>query len=121
VGESHVGSIINSHFAHPLSKCGVFAGNDGGHFQHMYDSREKQTSDRSLTHVSTAGLKEASKALADSCMAFYDGDKPGGIPGLLPPSSVGNYNWWQSGALWGQVRLKSNSDWNMSLTEVPDD
>ncbi|KAF2670502.1 mannan endo-1,6-alpha-mannosidase DCW1 [Microthyrium microscopicum] len=35
-------------------------------------------------------------------MAFYDGNKPGGIPGLLPPSAIGSYNWWESGALWGQ-------------------
>ena len=53
--------------------------------------------------IITASVKDASKALADSCMAFYDGDRPGGIPGLLPPSAIGNYNWWQSGALWGQV------------------
>ena len=36
-------------------------------------------------------------------MAFYDGGKPGGIPGLLPPNAVGSYNWWQSGALWTEV------------------
>jgi mannan endo-1,6-alpha-mannosidase len=36
-------------------------------------------------------------------MAYYNGDKPGAIPGLLPPSAVGSYNWWEAGALWGQV------------------
>jgi hypothetical protein len=39
-------------------------------------------------------------------MAFYDGNKPGGVPGLLPATSVGSYNWWEAGALWGQVRKK---------------
>lgn len=48
-------------------------------------------------------VKSVSRSLADSCMAFYDGDKPGGIPGLLPPTAVGSYNWWQSGAMWTEM------------------
>ncbi|KAK0628176.1 glycosyl hydrolase family 76-domain-containing protein [Bombardia bombarda] len=32
-------------------------------------------------------------------MSFYDGDQPGGIPGLLPPP----YYWWEAGALMGAL------------------
>jgi len=50
-----------------------------------------------------SNVKSTARLLADSCMAFYDGNQPGKIPGLLPPSAVGDYNWWQAGALWGQM------------------
>ena len=43
----------------------------------------------------TNNIKSAARTLAESCMNFYDGDKPGGIPGLLPPSAAGSYNWWE--------------------------
>lgn len=39
-------------------------------------------------------------------MSFYDGEKPGNIPGLLPSSpDDGNatYYWWTGGALWGAL------------------
>jgi len=51
-------------------------------------------------------------------MAFYDGDKPGGIPGQLPASAAGDYNWWEAGALFGQVRLSPSRDIASMLTEV---
>ena len=36
-------------------------------------------------------------------MNYYDGDKPGGTPGRLPAFAAGEYNWWQAGALFGQM------------------
>ncbi|KAF2398931.1 glycosyl hydrolase family 76 protein [Trichodelitschia bisporula] len=64
---------------------------------------------QSLHHVSaltldvgsTASIKKAAKALADSAMRYYDGDKPGSTPGLLP--AAGEFNWWEAGALFGQM------------------
>ena len=49
-----------------------------------------------------ASVKAVSRQLADSAMKFYDGDKPGSTPGLLPVA--GAFNWWEAGALFGQVR-----------------
>ncbi|KAF2840022.1 glycoside hydrolase family 76 protein [Patellaria atrata CBS 101060] len=44
-------------------------------------------------------IKDAAAVVAKGMMTFYNGDKPGGIPGLLPPP----YYWWESGAMWGQL------------------
>lgn len=44
-------------------------------------------------------IKDVSRQLADSAMKFYSGNQPGGTPGLLP----GDSNWWEAGALFGQV------------------
>lgn len=45
--------------------------------------------------------RSVAKTLAASTMAFYDGDKPGGTPGML--TAVGEFNWWEAGAMFGQV------------------
>jgi mannan endo-1,6-alpha-mannosidase len=37
-------------------------------------------------------------------LSFYEGDKPGMIPGILPgPPPAGPYYWWQGGAMWGTL------------------
>lgn len=37
-------------------------------------------------------------------MSFYDGDKPGQIPGILPgPPPEGEYYWWSGGLLWNTL------------------
>lgn len=37
-------------------------------------------------------------------MAYYNGDKPGMTPGILPgPPPAGPYYWWQGGAMWGTM------------------
>lgn len=47
-------------------------------------------------------MKNVSRELAASAMKYYDGHKPGGTPGMI--SSMGDFNWWEAGALFGQVR-----------------
>ncbi|KAA8628097.1 hypothetical protein SMACR_05476 [Sordaria macrospora] len=44
-------------------------------------------------------LKHAASFMAQDMMSFYSGDKPGGIPGLLPQP----YYWWEAGALMGSL------------------
>jgi hypothetical protein len=44
-----------------------------------------------------------SRELAASAMKYYDGNKPGGTPGMI--ASIGDFNWWEAGALFGQVRI----------------
>jgi hypothetical protein len=44
-------------------------------------------------------IKDVSRQLAASAMKYYDGNQPGKTPGLLP----GDFNWWEAGALFGQV------------------
>lgn len=47
-------------------------------------------------------MKTVSRELAASAMKYYDGNKPGGTPGMI--TSMGDFNWWEAGALFGQVR-----------------
>ncbi|KAL9599638.1 MAG: hypothetical protein Q9219_003722 [cf. Caloplaca sp. 3 TL-2023] len=44
-------------------------------------------------------IKAAAKIAAKDMMAYYDGDKPGGIPGNLPAP----YYWWECGAMFGSL------------------
>ncbi|KAK8068019.1 glycosyl hydrolase family 76 [Apiospora saccharicola] len=44
-------------------------------------------------------IKDVSKSMAQDLMGFYTGDKPGGIPGLLPQP----YYWWEAGAFLGAM------------------
>ncbi|KAI1494560.1 glycosyl hydrolase family 76-domain-containing protein [Biscogniauxia mediterranea] len=48
---------------------------------------------------STDSIKSVSKDIAQDLMTFYTGNKPGGIPGLLPEP----YYWWEGGALMGAL------------------
>lgn len=49
-----------------------------------------------------------SRELAASAMKYYDGHKPGGTPGMI--TSMGDFNWWEAGALFGQVRSFASED-----------
>jgi mannan endo-1,6-alpha-mannosidase len=53
---------------------------------------------RSLTYP-LENIKDVSRQLAESAMKYYHGNEPGGTPGLLP----GDFNWWEAGALFGQM------------------
>ncbi|KIH87419.1 mannan endo-1,6-alpha-mannosidase [Sporothrix brasiliensis 5110] len=46
----------------------------------------------------------AAKLKAYDVMTYYKGNLSGQIPGILPgPPPVGEYYWWQGGALWGTM------------------
>ncbi|KAK7974060.1 hypothetical protein PG989_015908 [Apiospora arundinis] len=44
-------------------------------------------------------IKDVSKSMAQDLMSFYNGNKPGGTPGLLPQP----YYWWEAGAFLGAL------------------
>ncbi|CAK4032596.1 glycoside hydrolase family 76 [Lecanosticta acicola] len=44
-------------------------------------------------------IREAAKTIATKMVAFYPGDHPGGIPGLLGDP----YYWWEAGAMFGAL------------------
>lgn len=44
-------------------------------------------------------IKAAAKLVAANMMTYYNGDQPGGVPGLLPAP----YYWWETGAMFGQL------------------
>ncbi|KAI0012083.1 glycosyl hydrolase family 76-domain-containing protein [Xylariaceae sp. FL0662B] len=44
-------------------------------------------------------IKDISKQMAEDLVSFYNGDKPGQIPGLLPEP----YYWWEGGAFMGAL------------------
>ncbi|KAK4162404.1 family 76 putative glycoside hydrolase [Cladorrhinum sp. PSN259] len=53
---------------------------------------------------STDSIKKAAKTVAANLWNYYDGDKPGRTPGILPgPPPAGDYYWWQAGAMFGTL------------------
>lgn len=53
---------------------------------------------------SPASIRKAAQQVADDLLTFYDGDKPGKTPGILPgPPPAGPYYWWTAGAMWGTL------------------
>ncbi|PHH74786.1 hypothetical protein CDD82_4763 [Ophiocordyceps australis] len=48
---------------------------------------------------SVDSIKTIAKSMADDMLSYYDGDKPGGTPGLLPQP----YYWWEAGAMMGAL------------------
>ncbi|KAK3319202.1 glycosyl hydrolase family 76-domain-containing protein [Apodospora peruviana] len=53
---------------------------------------------------SASSLKTASRQLAYDLMTYYKGNQSGQTPGILPgPPPVGEYYWWEGGALWGTM------------------
>ncbi|KAK7921525.1 family 76 glycosyl hydrolase [Apiospora marii] len=54
--------------------------------------------------VSDYSIKKAAALVAEDLMSFYDGDKPGHIPGMLSdPAPFGDYYWWTGGLLWNTL------------------
>ncbi|KJZ72567.1 hypothetical protein HIM_08091 [Hirsutella minnesotensis 3608] len=62
-------------------------------------------------------IKSVAKNMADDMLTFYDGDKPGGTPGLLPQP----YYWWEAGAMLGALidywYYTADSSYNDLITE----
>ncbi|KAK3708011.1 hypothetical protein LTR37_011704 [Vermiconidia calcicola] len=48
---------------------------------------------------SANSIKQAAKTIANGMLNYYNGEDPGGIPGLLPPP----YYWWEAGAMFGSL------------------
>ncbi|KAI1482338.1 glycoside hydrolase family 76 protein [Daldinia eschscholtzii] len=48
----------------------------------------------------TDSIKAAAALVAEDLLGFYDGDKPGKIPGILPEVEDGVLGWWSGGVLW---------------------
>ncbi|KAI1800530.1 glycoside hydrolase family 76 protein [Daldinia bambusicola] len=48
----------------------------------------------------TDSIKAAAALVAEDLMGFYDGDKPGNIPGILSEDDNGTVSWWTGGVLW---------------------
>lgn len=49
-------------------------------------------------------IRESAKTLAHDLMLYYDGNQTGKIPGILPgppDDGVGDYYWWEGGAMMG--------------------
>ncbi|KAB5566054.1 putative dfg5 protein [Coniochaeta sp. 2T2.1] len=54
--------------------------------------------------TSADSIKAAARIVARNLMSYYDGNKPGRTPGILPgPPPAGPYYWWEGGALWGTM------------------
>ncbi|CAH0040173.1 unnamed protein product [Clonostachys solani] len=48
---------------------------------------------------STESVTATAKKMASDMLSYYNGDKPGGTPGLLPDP----YYWWEAGAMFGAL------------------
>ncbi|WQF82830.1 Putative glycoside hydrolase, family 76, six-hairpin glycosidase superfamily [Colletotrichum destructivum] len=62
-------------------------------------------------------VKTIARSMTEDLMAFYDGDKPGNTPGLLPLP----YYWWEAGALMGTMidywYYTGDDTWNDVVTQ----
>ncbi|ETN36848.1 uncharacterized protein HMPREF1541_07835 [Cyphellophora europaea CBS 101466] len=81
-----------------------------------------------LTIGDSNSVKSALKNIATGMTSYYEGDKPGGVPGLLPgslscnPANDGTYCWWEAGAMWGALinywQYTGDDSWNPQVTEA---
>ncbi|GKT96420.1 glycosyl hydrolase family 76 protein [Colletotrichum tofieldiae] len=62
-------------------------------------------------------IKTIARSMSEDLMSFYDGDKPGNTPGLLPKP----YYWWEAGALMGTMidywYYTGDDTWNEVVTQ----
>ncbi|KAF6826146.1 cell wall glycosyl hydrolase [Colletotrichum musicola] len=62
-------------------------------------------------------IKSIARKMTEDLMSFYDGDKPGKTPGLLPDP----YYWWEAGALMGTMidywYYTGDDTWNQVVTQ----
>ncbi|TEA15811.1 Mannan endo-1,6-alpha-mannosidase DCW1 [Colletotrichum sidae] len=62
-------------------------------------------------------VKSIARKMTEDLMSFYDGDKPGKTPGLLPDP----YYWWEAGALMGTMidywYYTGDDTWNEVVTQ----
>ncbi|KZL80856.1 glycosyl hydrolase family 76 [Colletotrichum incanum] len=62
-------------------------------------------------------IKTIARSMTEDLMSFYDGDKPGNTPGLLPKP----YYWWEAGALMGTMidywYYTGDDTWNDAITQ----
>ncbi|GKT42664.1 mannan endo-1,6-alpha-mannosidase DCW1 [Colletotrichum spaethianum] len=62
-------------------------------------------------------IKTIARSMTEDLMSFYDGDKPGNTPGLLPKP----YYWWEAGALMGTMidywYYTGDDTWNDVVTQ----
>ncbi|KAK0720723.1 glycoside hydrolase [Lasiosphaeris hirsuta] len=73
--------------------------------------------------ASTADIKVTAAQLAWDLMQYYDGNKTGKTPGILPgPPPQGDYYWWEAGAMWGALidywKLTGDSSYNDVVTQA---
>ncbi|KLU86540.1 mannan endo-1,6-alpha-mannosidase DCW1 [Magnaporthiopsis poae ATCC 64411] len=60
--------------------------------------------DAAYSIANTADIKTTAASIAADLMAYYKGNLPGQVPGILPgPPPAGDYYWWEGGALMGQM------------------
>jgi hypothetical protein len=81
-----------------------------------------------LSLDSSESIKSASKIIAEDLLTWYEGDEPGGVPGLLPgglecnPEIPGVHCWWQAGAMWGELvnywRYTGDDSYNGLISEA---
>lgn len=72
----------------------------------------------------TEDIKQSARTLAYDLMLLYQGNKTGQIPGILPgpPSSgLGDYYWWEGGAMMGTYvdywKLTGDTSYNAVVTQ----
>ncbi|KAJ3957057.1 hypothetical protein N0V92_006369 [Colletotrichum tropicale] len=64
-----------------------------------------------------SNVKSIARKMTEDLMSFYDGDKPGKTPGLLPDP----YYWWEAGAMMGTMidywYFTGDDTWNDVVTQ----
>merc|ERR1712000_208210 len=64
------------------------------------------TQETALTLDSPDAIRKTAAAKAWDLLQYYHGNETGQVPGILPgppPSGLGDYYWWEGGAMWGTL------------------
>jgi mannan endo-1,6-alpha-mannosidase len=74
------------------------------------------------TNTTIGSIKDAAASVAKNLISYYDGNKPGKTPGILPgPPPAGDYYWGEAGAMWNTLisywHATGDSSYNDLITQ----
>lgn len=77
----------------------------------------------SANRICAADIKKSAADIAFDMMQYYKGNLTGQTPGILPgPPPVGDYYWWEAGAMWGALidywRFTGDESYNKVTTQA---
>lgn len=72
---------------------------------------------------STADIKKTASTVVWDLLQYYHGNETGQTPGILPgPPPMGDYYWWEAGAMWGTLidywYLTGDDTYNELITQA---
>jgi len=71
----------------------------------------------------TEDIKSSASQVAWDLVSYYHGNETGKTPGILPgPPPLGDYYWWEAGAMWGTLidywKVTGDNSYNAIITQA---